>query len=168
MMGTLTIDKKMKLVIDLAEEGMRHGELPIASIIFSGNDIVTQAYTTEKASGSYLVHAELKALIAMDTLKYSYKARREMQLFTNLEPCMMCLGAVIHSFVGEIYYSIESPTDGGVVWMEKTWDENHTVSSFKPPIIYKGILEQESRDLFKKYIDINTTSSFHNWVKTLI
>ncbi len=168
MMGIMTIEEKMKLVIDLAEEGMKQGELPIASIIYSGNDIIAQAYTTENASGRYLVHAELQALLVMDSLKYSYKVRREMQLFTNLEPCMMCLGAIMHSFVGELYYSIESPTDGGVVWMEKTWADYHTESSFKPPVVYKGILEKESRNLFKRYIDINPSGRLHDWVKTLI
>ncbi|KPU45878.1 tRNA-specific adenosine deaminase [Oxobacter pfennigii] len=164
----MTFEEKMRLVLKLAEEGMLYGELPIAAIIFHDDEIVSKAYTTEKQDERYLIHAELKALLAMDEQKYPISARRKMQLFTNLEPCMMCLGAAIHSFVGEIYYSIESPTDGGVVWMEKTWDGNHAVSSFKPPKVFSGILEKESRELFEEYLKICPNGSMHNWVKTLI
>lgn len=116
----MTVEEKMRLVLALAEEGMKQGEIPIAAIIFHGDNIVSKAYTTEKKEGRYLVHAESQVMMEMDKQKYSIKTRKEMQLFTNLEPCMMCFGTAIHSFVGEIYYSLESPTDGGAVWTEKT------------------------------------------------
>lgn len=90
-----------------------------------------------------MVHAELQAIWEMDKLKYPYKARKEMQLFTDLEPCMMCFGAAIHSFIGEIYYSLQSPTDGGAVWTEKTWSDYHTASIFKLPKVHGGILVVE-------------------------
>lgn len=167
-MGVLTVQEKMKLVIKLAEEGMRHGEIPIAAIIFHHDKIVSKAYTSEKRDKRYLVHAELQALLEMDKLKYTPGARREMQLFTNLEPCMMCLGAVLHSFVGEVYYSLDSPTDGGAVWMEKTWEDHHIPSAFQPPKVFRGILEEHSKRLFERYLEICPPGSLRDWVKTLV
>ena len=164
----MTVEEKMSLVLSLAEEGMRQGEIPIAAIIFHGDEIVSRAYATEKKDGRYLVHAELKAIWEMDKLKYPYKARREMQLFTNLEPCMMCFGAAIHSFIGEVYYSLQSPTDGGAVWTEKTWNDYHTASIFKLPEVHGGILKEESRDLFKRFLEINPKGGASDWVRTLI
>lgn len=167
-MGIMAIEEKMKLVLALAEEGMKQGEIPIAAIIFHGDDIVPKAYTTEKKERQYLVHAELQAMLEMDKRKYPIKTRKEMQLFTNLEPCMMCFGTAIHSFVGEVYYSLHSPTDGGAIWVEKTWNDYHTASLFKLPKIYSGILEEESKELFKKFLEIHPKSGVSDWVKTLI
>ncbi|MDP4178785.1 MAG: nucleoside deaminase [Bacillota bacterium] len=164
----MTIEEKMRLVLRLAEEGMKQGELPVAAIIFHGDNIISKAFTTEKKERRYLVHAELQAMMEMDKQKYPIKTRKEMQLFTNLEPCMMCFGTAIHSFVGEIYYSLESPTDGGAVWTEKTWNNHHTASVFKLPKVYSGILEEESKELFKRFLESHPQGGISDWVKTLI
>lgn len=167
-MGELNIEEKMRLVLKLAEESIEEGELPIAAMIFHGDEIISKAHTTEKKEGRYLVHAEMQAMLAMDKQRYSFRIRREMQLFTNLEPCMMCFGAVIHSFIGEVYYSFESTTDGGVVLAEKSWSDNHKSSVFKLPQIYKGILVEESKELFQKFLEICPKGGYYDWVKTLI
>lgn len=164
----MTIEQKMLLVLDLAEEGMKQGELPIAAIIFHGDEIISKAYTTEKREGRYLVHAEMLAMLEMDKGKYPFKIRKEMQLFTNLEPCTMCYGASIHSFIGSIYYSIDSPTDGGTIWAEHTWDTYHTDSIFKKPKVYKGILMEESKELFQNYLTQYPSGGISDWVKTLL
>ena len=164
----MTIDEKMKLVIDLAEKALERNELPIACMIFLDNEIIAQSHTSESADKRLLVHAELKALMALDQKRYSYKEKMQMELFTNLEPCMMCLGASISSFVGKIYYSLDAPSDGAAKWAEKTWKENHTESSFHLPAMTSGILETESNALFKRYIDIHKEGPLVEWVKTII
>lgn len=164
----MTVEEKMELVLTLAEEGMKQGELPIAAIIFYGDEIISKAYTTEKKDKRYLIHAELQAVLEMDKKKYPFNIRKEMQIFTNLEPCMMCFGAVIHSFIGEIYYSINSPTDGGAIWAKKTWNDYHKVSTFNLPKVYSGILEEESKGLFQKYLEVYPNGGLSNWVRTLL
>ena len=161
-------EEKMRIVLALAEEAMKQGEIPIAAIIFHDDEIISKSFTAEKKEGRYLVHAELQALLDMDKQKYSISTRREMQLFTNLEPCMMCFGAAIHSFIGEIYYSLESPTDGGATWSERTWVDYHQASIFSLPKVYKGVLLGESKKLFQKFLKICPERGTSDWVKTLI
>ena len=55
---TMTINEKMKLVIDLAEKALEKGELPIACIIFQDDTIMTQSPTSEIEDKRLLVHAE--------------------------------------------------------------------------------------------------------------
>lgn len=106
------MNEKMKLVIDLAEQALEKNELPIACIIFHKDTIITQSHTSESEDKRLLVHAEIKALLELDRKGISAKEKMQMELFTNLEPCMMCLGAAISSFVGKIYYSLDAPSDG--------------------------------------------------------
>ena len=164
----MTADEKMKLVINLAVKALEKDELPIACIIFHKDTIIAQACTSESEDKRLLVHAELKALLELDQKRFGMKEKAQMELYTNLEPCMMCLGAAISSFVGKIFYSLEAPSDGAAKWAEKTWNEHHTESSFCLPDITSGILETESKELFQRYIDIHKQGPMVEWVKTLI
>ena len=147
---------------------MEKNELPIACIIFHNDVIISQSYTSESEDKRLLVHAEIKALMELDQKRISAKEKMQIELFTNLEPCMMCLGASIASFIGRIYYSLDAPSDGAAKWAEKTWDEYHVKSSFYLPTITSGILEAESKELFKRYIDIHKDGTMVEWVRTII
>lgn len=129
---------------------------------------MSQSCTSEIEDKRLLVHAEIKALVELDQKGISKKEKMQMELFTNLEPCMMCLGASISSFIGRIYYSLDAPSDGAAKWAVKTWDKHHIKSSFGLPTITSGILETESKKLFEKYISIHKEGPLVEWVKTII
>lgn len=164
----MTANEKMSLVIALAEKALEKNELPIACIIFHNDKIITQSYTSEMEDKRLLVHAELKALMKLDQSKINVQEKMQMELFTNLEPCMMCLGASISSFIGSIYYSLDAPSDGAAKWAKQIWNKHHVKSSFCLPAITAGILKNESKELFKKYIDIHKEGPLVEWVKTII
>lgn len=152
----MNIEEKMKKTIELAEEALNNGEIPIAAIVYFGDEIISKGFTSEKMDKRYLVHAELKALIEADLKKFSMKERRKMQLFTTLEPCMMCLGSAMSFCIGEIYYALEAPLDGAVNLANQKWNEDsEEYLSYKLPTIYGGILRTESKQLFSKYINRN-------------
>ena len=69
----MTVNEKMKLVIDLAERALEKNELPIACIIFHNDTIVVQSHTSESEDNRLLVHAELKALMELDQKKKKAK-----------------------------------------------------------------------------------------------
>lgn len=163
----MTTTEKMKLVLELAEEALEKGEFPIACIIFDGDKLISKSHASEKADKRLLVHAELKALLELDEKHFSAKEKAHMELFTNLEPCMMCLGAAISSFVGKVYYSLEA-SDGAAKWALNSWNDDRVESAFNLPEITSGILEDESRELFKRYIEIHQKGQLVEWAKTLL
>lgn len=147
------ITSKMQLTLDLAKEAMTLGECPIAAIVFLDDDIIAQNYTKEFSERRLLVHAELNALLDADLKRYSFEERKGMQLFTNLEPCMMCLGAAMSSFIGEVYYALESPSDGAVE-IARTWNpKSDDFAAYRLPKIKGGILRKESQALFAAFAD---------------
>ncbi|MEK7434102.1 MAG: deaminase [Cyanobacteriota bacterium] len=169
--GTLSnTDKQyfMKKVLELAEKALSLGELPIASIVVLDNKIISEAHTLEFKEKRFLVHAELLALEKADKIYPFPGKRKDVKIFTNLEPCLMCLGACMSFFLGEIYYSLESKGDGAVN-LVKDWKKDHDkFPAYKIPYIEGGILKDESSELFKKYIEINKESAMSNWAKSLI
>lgn len=164
----MTIEDKMRVALQTAEEGLLKGELPIGAAAFLGDKLLYTTHTSEKEDKRFLVHAEQKVLLAVDKMDLTYSERKKVELYTNLEPCMMCLGTAIASFIGSVYYGIESKTDGAVNWAVKSWDEIHDKSSFTLPYVESGVLKNESIDLFKRYIETYEDGVMVEWAKTLI
>ena len=164
----MTIEDKMKVALKEARKALEKGELPIGAAVFMENEVLYSCHTSEIEDKKLLVHAELKVLQEIDKMKIPFHKKCEIELFTNLEPCMMCLGASVSSFIGKIYYGLDSKSDGAATWAKNTWQENHIDSSFQLPEIYNGIYKEESLLLFSKYIEKHKTGAMVDWVRKLI
>ena len=149
----MDIIEKMQLTLNLAKQAMALDECPIAAIVFLDDAIIAQNYTKEFSERRLLVHAELNALIDADLLRYSFEERKRMQLSTNLEPCMMCMGAAMSFFIGEIYYALESPIDGAVDIAQQWNPESDDMAAYRLPKITGGILRKESQALFGEFAE---------------
>src|SRR5258706_4296342 len=103
----------MSLTLQLARKSLVAGELPIGAIVASESAVIAEAYCSDKRR-RMLEHPELLALIAADMKAPSVKDRRRLTLYTNLEPCMMCLGAAMSFCIGRIVYGVGAPADGAV------------------------------------------------------
>jgi tRNA(adenine34) deaminase len=163
----MNIEEKMNITIDFAEKALNKGEMPISAYIFLNDEIISKSYTSEIADGRFLVHAELKALLQADMLKHSIPERKKMQLFTTLEPCIMCYGAALSFFLGEIYYSLSAPEDG-VLSLINFNNFKSDYLKFQKPIMMGGYCINRSKGLFKKYLDIVKDGSMYSFVQEII
>jgi tRNA(adenine34) deaminase len=97
-----TPEYHMRQVLSLAAEALEQGEFPIASIVVLDDEIITRATASEQREKRFLGHAELVALEEADKQLLSFDERGRARLFTNLEPCLMCMGAAMSFFLGEL------------------------------------------------------------------
>ena len=157
----------MRKTLARATEALKLGEFPIASIVVLDDRIIASATASEQREKRFLGHAELVALEEADRLRLSLDDRRDVKLFTNLEPCLMCLGAAMSFFLGEIYYGLESPGDGAVnlvkAWVRKEDD----IPGYQVPEITGGLLREESIKLFEEYVSLHPPGPMREWAKTL-
>jgi tRNA(adenine34) deaminase len=157
----------MREALAVARQGLDKGELPIGAIVVVNGRIIASAHTMERSEGRFLVHADLLALEAADRLQPFPGKRREAALYVNLEPCLMCLGAAMSFFLGEIYYGLESPGDGAVD-LVRQWQKKHEdFPGYRAPRITGGILREESIALFQEYVDRHSSGAMWEWAKTL-
>jgi len=150
----MTQNEKMASVIKLAKVAMDNGELPIAAAVYLGDELVSSAYTTELTDGRFLVHAEQKALMEADMKKFPFPDRFALELFTNLEPCLMCIGMAVSCFVGKVFYAVEAPEDGAVDFVQAEFQKRPPGTWFFPEI-NAGILREQSIQLFREYTKNN-------------
>ena len=166
----MTPNKKMEFVIELANKAMESGEFPIAAAIFHHDELIASAHTSENADGRFLVHAEQKALMDTDMKKLPIRVRRELELYTNLEPCLMCLGTAISSFVGKVYYSVEAPDDGSVELISTEYARRKDAGippQFPFPEVHSGLLREQCIKLFRDFVENNEGKPGVDYAKTI-
>ncbi len=165
----MDIEEKMWITIDEARKSLVNQEFPVGAIIFNGDEIISRAHSSGESELEFLPHAEMAALLKADTLHYLPSERNKMQLFTTLEPCMMCLGAAMSFFIGEIYYALEAPIDGAVDFATQFWQENHKeIPNYSLPAVNGGLLKSESQDILREYINVVPNGPLVEFSKTLI
>jgi tRNA(adenine34) deaminase len=157
----------MRQTLALAAEALELSELPIAAIVVLDGEIISRAATSEHREQRFLGHAELVALEQADRQGLSLDQRRSATLFTNLEPCLMCVGAAMSFFLGQIYYALESPADGAVD-LVKTWVRaEEEMPGYRVPQITGRLLREESIALFQTYVSLHPHSPMRTWARTL-
>jgi len=101
----------LREAIRLAEEAERRGNLPIGAVIVLDGDIIARGMNTLwSPPGDLTRHAEMQALRAVAPELWSRS--REMTLYTTLEPCVMCAGAILLHQLGALVYGAADPYGG--------------------------------------------------------
>ena len=158
----------MRHVLSLAAEALEQGEFPIAAIVVLNDEILSEGTTTEKREARFLGHAELVALEKADRLSLSFQQRNQARLYTNLEPCLMCMGAAMSFFLGEIVYGLESPGDGAVDLVKSWVRKEADFPGYQIPKISGGLLREESIRLFEEYVNRSEPGPMRDWAETLV
>ncbi len=165
----MNLEQKMMITIKEARLSLVDREFPVGAIIFNGDEIVCQAHSSGESSLEFLQHAEMAALLKADKMRFPPSKRRAMQLFTTLEPCMMCLGAAMSFFIGEIYYSLESPIDGAASLATRYWQNNRKeIPGYSLPKINGGLLREQGKNLLREYLDLVPNGPLAEFSRSLI
>jgi tRNA(adenine34) deaminase len=158
----------MTAALDVAEQGMAAGELPIAAVVVLDDDVVGAAYTRDRTLGRKLVHADLLAMIAADERLGWHRRPGPLTLAVTLEPCVMCLGAAMVLGISDVYYGLESPADGGSP-VAASWQTHPTMPWFSAPTMTAGVLRDRVRDQFRRYISAAAEDSgFTRWAQSVL
>lgn len=139
----------MKKALDQARTALDAGEFPVGCVLVHQNRILATG-ARKGSMGNFpneIDHAEmivLKCLADMDI----NTDKKEMVLFTTMEPCLMCLGALILSGISEVVYAYEDVMGGGtgcnLTGLTPLY-RNQKIS------IVPHILRQQSLELFKAF-----------------
>jgi tRNA(adenine34) deaminase len=136
----------MELALALAREAAAAGEVPVGAVLVTSGG-KTFAGRNRGESDSPLRHAELEALDSA----IASEGRRGLSsatLYVTLEPCIMCLGAMVLARIGGLVYACEEPRFGGVAMLQALWREGRYPHRFP---IACGEREEEARALLRSF-----------------
>ncbi|SNY45512.1 nucleoside deaminase [Paractinoplanes atraurantiacus] len=162
----MTPDDLVRAALNVAEDGLTRGELPIGAVVETGGEIIASAFTQEAALGRRLVHADLLAMIAADERLGWQPRAHPLRLAVTLEPCLMCMGAAMALKVTDVYYALESPADGGAA-VAAGWPVSPDLPWYLPPAITAGIRRPEAVNQFRRYAATAPDSGLRRWAQTM-
>lgn len=157
----------MRLTLQMAEKSLKAGQLPIGALITSGETVVAKAFCSDSRR-RMLEHAELLALTMADMKVPRINERRQMTLYTNLEPCVMCLGAAMSFCVGQIVFGIGAPSDGAASRLSSISFGSADDPEYRLPDIVGGVMMMESRALFQTFIARSTDRAMVSFAKGVV
>ncbi len=100
----------MQEAINQARIAERHGEVPIGCVIVKDNRIIAKGYNQRERKRNCLWHAEVVALNRACRKLKSWRLT-DCEMYVTLEPCQMCMGAILNARLRKVYVGAKSTTN---------------------------------------------------------
>jgi tRNA(adenine34) deaminase len=137
----------MRMALEEAAKASEVGEVPIAALIVQDSRVLAQTHNYRELWQDPTAHAEIIAIRAAATALGTWRLT-DTTLYVTLEPCAMCIGAIILARVSRVVFGAWDPKAGACGSLFNLPAEprlNHRVT------VTSGILEQESQALIQKF-----------------
>jgi len=106
-------EQYMRRAIALAAQGEALGEVPVGAVIVRDEKILGEGFNQPISSNDPTAHAEIVAIRKAAELEKNYRLIGST-LYVTLEPCTMCVGALIHARIARLVYGTTEPKAGAV------------------------------------------------------
>lgn len=137
----------MRCALELARQAEEEGEVPVGALVVLGNEIIGEGWNQPIGLSDPSAHAEMLALRDAAKRQVNYRLPGAV-LYVTLEPCVMCVGAIIHARIARVVYGATDPKTGaaGSLFSLLGSDQfNHRVD------ITRGILADECGNLLRNF-----------------
>ena len=129
-----------------AEKTAKSQDVPIGAVIVRDGEIIATGHNEREALGDSTAHAEIQA-IRDACKKLGGWHLDSCELYVTLEPCPMCMGAIVNSRIKRVVFGAKDAKAGacGSVFNFNDYPLNH-----KPEIV-SGVMEEEGRKLLSDF-----------------
>ncbi|MGA6135346.1 MULTISPECIES: tRNA adenosine(34) deaminase TadA [Acinetobacter] len=105
----------MQLAYEQAALAAAQGEIPVGAILVSNGQVIGAGYNAPIKLSDPTAHAEIQALRAACQSLNNYRLPDDTTLYVTLEPCTMCVGALIHARIQRVVFATTEPKAGSLV-----------------------------------------------------
>ena len=137
----------MHSALDEARLALEAGEVPIGAIVVLDGRIVGRGFNQPIGANDPTAHAEIVALRAAARGLGNYRLVGTT-MYVTIEPCLMCVGAMVHARVGTLVFGAPEPKSGAIVSSCRAHEMptlNHRIE------VVGGILEDECRGVIQEF-----------------
>jgi tRNA(adenine34) deaminase len=137
----------MKAALAEAEKGFKKDEVPVGAVVVAYGKIIARAHNLRESLVDPTAHAEILALKKAGKKLGGWRLN-EATLFTTLEPCPMCAGAVVHSRIKELVYGADDPKAGACGSIMNVVSSGHLNHRVK---VISGVMKAECSEILRKF-----------------
>jgi tRNA(adenine34) deaminase len=137
----------MQAALALAAVARERGEVPVGAVVVLGDEIIGEGYNQPIGAHDPTAHAEIVALRAAAARLGNYRLTGA-SLYVTIEPCQMCVGAMVHARIARLVYGATEPKAGAIESAVRAHEHpslNHRID------VTGGVLAADSRDLIQAF-----------------
>ena len=136
-------EKFMKEALKEAQKAYGKLEIPVGAVIVKDEKIIARAHNLKETKQSAIAHAEILAIQKANKKLNNWRLL-DCDMYITLEPCQMCMGAIMSSRIKNIYIGTLDPKKQEQINIEE-YKEKYGVN------VVVGIMQQESEYILKEF-----------------
>ena len=143
----MTHDALMREALALADAAADAGEVPVGAVVVLGHEIIGRGRNQPVASHDPSAHAEIVALRDAGARVGNYRLTGAA-LYVTVEPCLMCVGALVHARIGTLVYGATEPRAGAIESTQRAHEHpalNHRL------LVISGVLARECGERMQRF-----------------
>jgi tRNA(adenine34) deaminase len=143
-----------------AERAFEEKEVPVGAVVVKENKIIGRGCNQVEKLKDATAHAEMIALTAASNNVGNWRLNN-CSIYVTLEPCTMCIGAMLASRINELYFSVFDTKFGACGSVYNLAEDGKTNHKIK---VYSGIYAEESKKLLQDFFRKMKNKSLHNHI----
>lgn len=140
-------EKFMRAALAEARKGSKKDEVPVGAVVVVDGRIIARAHNLRESLIDPTAHAEV-LVIKKAAKKLGGWRLNKATLYTTLEPCPMCAGAIVHSRVRELVFGADDPKAGACGSIMNVVSSKHLNHRVK---VVSGVLKKECSEILKEF-----------------
>jgi tRNA(adenine34) deaminase len=137
----------MRAALEQAREAQRRGEVPVGSVVVLDGAVVGEGFNQPIESHDATAHAEVMAIRDAGRRLGNYRLSAAT-VYVTIEPCQMCVGAMVHARISRVVYGTPEPKAGAIESAMRAHEHpalNHRLAATG------GVLETECRAVMQEF-----------------
>lgn len=140
-------ERWMREALLLARQAGEAEEVPVGAIVVRGGEVLGRGANQPIRTCDATAHAEIVAIRSASQFCENYRLP-DTTLYVTIEPCTMCLGAMIHARIGRLVFGAPEPRAGAVVSQASLLAADH----FNHQLPFtEGVLAEECSELMRNF-----------------
>lgn len=137
----------MRMALKQAHRALKEGEVPIGAVLVSEGEVIAQAHNMPISLHDPTAHAEILVLREAALRKNNYRLPGTV-LYVTVEPCVMCIGAIMQARVATVAFGASDPKAGACV---SVYTIPSTPGAAHRVRLIPGVLEKECREILQAF-----------------
>lgn len=137
----------MRIALEQATIAAEAGEVPVGAVLIAGGKLIASAHNQPISRNDPTAHAEIQVLRQASQSLANYRLPGST-LYVTIEPCTMCVGALIHARVAQLVFGAREPRSGAIVSGQRLLEEgqfNHRIQ------VVEGILADSCGQIMQTF-----------------
>ena len=138
----------MRYALHRALQGGDRGEVPVGAVLVLAGELVAEGFNAPIETNDPTAHAEIVAIRRAAEQIGNYRLPAGSTLYVTIEPCQMCVGAMIHARLTRLVYGAPEPKAGAIESAMRAHE--HTAMNHRLDVTGR-VLEAECREVIRRF-----------------